>query len=256
MRRGALEKRKLEGAPRWMVTFADLMALLFAFFVLLLSFSEIDSDSFRKNAGPMRSAFGQGDMIMATTAVPSVQPGQSGPGRGQTQYQSRATQTSEIMEIARRQQAKRSFLFQFRRSLERELSESRIVLIDEGNRIIIRFPGATSFLPGSDQLAGGFGPALLRIASIIRATGGQILISGHTDSAPISTPRFRSNWDLSSARAVTVVHYLIQEAGVRPDRITAQGFGSSRPLVKDDTPENQAKNRRVEIAIEISSFSG
>lgn len=178
-----------------------------------------------------------------------------GAGRGQGQHLSRANQTAEIMEITRRQQAKRSFLFQFRRSLERELSESRIVLIDEGSRIIIRFPGATTFLPGSDQLADWFGPALRRIASIIKATKGRILVSGHTDNAPISTARFRSNWDLSSARAVTVVHYLILDAKVRPDRITAQGFGSSRPLAPNDTPENQSSNRRVEIAIEISSFS-
>lgn len=256
----ALDKRKIEGAPRWMVTFADLMALLFALFVLLLSFSEVDSDSFQKNAGPMRSAFGMGDRILASTAMPSIQPGQSGPGRsqgrGQTASQSRAQQTAEIMEITRRQQAKRSFLFQFRRSLEREISESRIVLIDEGNRIIIRFPGATSFLPGSDQLAEGFEPALHRIASIIKATKGQILVSGHTDSSPISTARFRSNWDLSSARAVTVVHYLISQAHVRSDRITVQGFAASRPIAANDTPENQNKNRRVEIAIEISSFSG
>jgi len=148
------------------------------------------------------------------------------------------------------------FLWQFRRSLERELAESRIVLVDKGDRIIIRFPGATSFLAGSAQLAGEFEPTLNRIASILRATKGQILVAGHTDSSPISTARFRSNWDLSSARAVTVVHFLIEQAGVRPGRIAAQGFASSRPLVKNDTPENQARNRRVEISIEISSFSG
>ncbi|NQV84184.1 MAG: OmpA family protein [Rhodospirillales bacterium] len=252
----SLDRRKLEGAPRWMVTFADLMALLFALFVLLLSFSKVDEESFRQSAGPMRGAFGDGDSIMQTTAIPGLRPGQSGAGRGQAQNQSRANQTSEIMEIARRQQSKQSFLFQFRRSLEREISDSRIVLIDEGNRIIIRFPGATTFLPGSDQFADEFQSSLRRIASIIKATQGQILISGHSDSSPISTARFRSNWDLSAARAVTVVHYLIQNAQVRSERVTAQGFGSSRPLVKNDTPENQSRNRRVEISIEISSFSG
>ena len=251
----ALDRRKIEGAPRWMVTFADLMALLFALFVLLLSFADVDKNSFKENAGSMRSAFGQGDSILATTSMPSIQPGQTGPGRGQGLHRSRADQTAEIMEITRCRQAKRSFLFQFRRSLERELSESRIVLIDDGNRIIIRFPGATTFVAGSDQLDGGFAPALRRIASIIKATRGQILVSGHTDSAPISTDRFRSNWDLSSARAVTVVHYLIRKANIRSDRLTAQGFGSSRPLAKNDTPENRSRNRRVEISIEISSFS-
>ncbi len=81
-------------------------------------------------------------------------------------------------------------------------------------------------------------------------------MSGHTDSSPISTARFRSNWDLSSARAVTVVHYLMEKAGVKATRITARGFADSRPLVKNNTPENQSKNRRVEIALEITAFDG
>ena len=252
----ALKRRKLEGAPRWMVTFADLMALLFALFVLLLSFAEVDSDSFKRNAGPMRDAFGQGDKVLRTTSLPQIQAGEAGPGQARSQALAPSNPTAEIVQFDRRRKAKRSFLWQFRRSLERELSESRIVLIDEGDRIIIRFPGATSFVAGSAQLAEGFEPTLTRIASILRATKGQILVSGHTDSSPISTARFRSNWDLSSARAVTVVHYLIEQAGVRPDRITAQGFAASRPLAANDTPENQARNRRVEISIEISSFSG
>ncbi len=74
----AQSKRKVKGAPAWMVTFADLMALLFCLFVLLLSFAEVDSDSFKKNAGPMREAFGTGDKVMRTTSLPSIQPGESG----------------------------------------------------------------------------------------------------------------------------------------------------------------------------------
>lgn len=239
-----------------MVTFADLMALLFALFVLLLSFADVDSDSFKRNAGPMRSAFGQGDKILRTTSMPSIRPGEAGPGRGETVAVAPAISTVEIARIERRMQAKRSFLFQFRRSMERELSDSRIVLIDDGNRIIIRFPGTTAFLAGSDQLAAGFEPTLTRTASILKATQGQILVSGHTDNVPISSGRFRSNWDLSSARAVTVAHFLMQQAGVNSKRITVQGFADSRPLAKNDTPENRSRNRRVEIALEISAFSG
>jgi len=225
----SLERRKIEGAPRWMVTFADLMALLFALFVLLLSFSDVDSDSFQKNAGPMRDAFG---------------PGRAAPPAG------------DIVQFDRRVQSKRNFLFQFRRSMEREISDSRIVLLDDGNRIIIRFPGSTSFLGGSDQLADGLAPTLTRVATILKATQGQILVSGHTDNVPIQSARFRSNWDLSSRRAVTVAHFLMQQASVASTRITVQGFADSRPLAKNDTPENRSRNRRVEIAIEISSFSG
>ncbi len=252
----ALERRKLQGAPAWMVTFADLMALLFALFVLLLSFAEVDSDSFRRNAGPMRDAFGFGDKVLRTTSMPSVQIGEAGPGEAKSPPRSPTVSTAEIVQFDRRMEAKRNFLWQFRRSMERELADARIILIDEGNRIIIRFPSTTSLLAGSDQLADGFAPTLTRIASILRATEGQILVSGHTDNVPISSPRFRSNWDLSSGRAVTVTHFLIQQAGVVSKRITVQGFADSRPLAKNDTPENRSRNRRVEIAIEISSFSG
>jgi len=252
----ALERRKIEGAPRWMVTFADLMALLFALFVLLLSFSNVDSDSFNKNAGPMRDAFLKGEKVLATTSQQTAQPGQAGPGRSKAKPQPKLSSTAGIVQFDNQQKAKRSFLWQFRRSMERELASSRVLLIDEGDRIVIRFPGATSFIPGGADLAGDFGPTLLRIASILRATQGQILVSGHTDNSPISTARFRSNWDLSTARAVTVVHFLMEKAGVKPSRITVRGFADSRPLVKNTTPENQAKNRRVEIALQISDFEG
>ncbi|MCH7833320.1 MAG: hypothetical protein IIC55_10680, partial [Proteobacteria bacterium] len=136
----ALKRRKLEGAPRWMVTFADLMALLFAMFVLLLSFSEVDSDSFRKNAGSMRDAFGLGPQVMRTTSQPMPEPGDAGPGRGKSDQQAMAPTdpTVGMVSFDRRKKAKRDFLWQFRRTMEQELSLSRIILIDEGNRIVIR----------------------------------------------------------------------------------------------------------------------
>ena len=176
-----------------MVTFADLMALLFALFVLLLSFAEDDSDSFRKNASPMRDAFGMGDKVMRTTSLPSIQQGESGPGQAPSQIQAPTSLTVEIVQFDRRMKAKRNFLWQFRRTLERELASSCIVLIDQGNRIIIRFPDATAFVAGGAEFASGVEPTLKRIASILRATKGQILVSGYTDNLPISTARFRSN---------------------------------------------------------------
>lgn len=239
-----------------MVTFADLMALLFALFVLLLSFADFDPESFDKNAGSMRDAFLSGDKVMMTTSQQSAQVGQAGPGRSKAKPQPRLSPTTGIVQFDNQEKAKRSFLWQFRRSMERELASSRILLIDKGDRIVIRFPGATSFVPGGAELADDFNPALLRIASILRATQGQILVSGHTDNSPITTARFRSNWDLSTARAVTVVHFLIEKAGIKPSRITVRGFADSRPLVKNNSPENRIKNRRVEIALQISDFEG
>ncbi len=246
----AYRRRKDDGAPRWMVTFADMMALLFALFVLLLSFAKVDNDAFQRHAGPMRDAFGVGDRMLRTTSRDYPVPGEAGPG-SQTQ-----SAVADILTESRRLEAKRNFLFNFRRIMETEIAQSIVLLIDQGDRIVIRFPDATAFESGSDSLAPGFVPALSRIASVLKATKGAILVSGHTDDAPIATARFRSNWDLSAARAVTVVHFLIGKAGIEPGRIAAQGFADSRPLAPNDTPANRAKNRRVEIAIEITAYAG
>ncbi|MEE8352422.1 MAG: OmpA family protein [Rhodospirillales bacterium] len=232
------------------------MALLFALFMLLLSFADVDSESFNQNAGPMRDAFLSGEKVLMTTPQQTAQVGQAGPGRNKAKPQPRLSPTAGIVQFDNQQKAKRSFLWQFRRTMERELASSRILLIDKGDRIVIRFPGATSFVPGGAELADDFSPALLRIASILRATQGQILVSGHTDNLPISTARFRSNRDLSTARAVTVVHFLMEKAAVKPSRITVSGFADSRPLVKNNSLVNRVKNRRVEIALQLSDFEG
>lgn len=241
-------RRKGDTSPAWMVTFADLMALLFALFVLLLSFAKVDNETFQRHAGPMRDAFGQGDRILRTTSRDSTKVGEAGPAEKSV--------TTRVAESARRLQAKQTFVFQFRRSMEHELANATIVLIDEGDRIVIRFPDATAFSVGSASLAPAFVPTLDRIASVLKATKGRLVVSGHTDDTPISTERFRSNWDLSAARAVSVVHYLIDKGHIAPDRITAQGFADSRPLVNNDSPAARAKNRRVEISIEITAWEG
>jgi len=247
----AYRRRKDDsGAPRWMVTFADMMALLFALFVLLLSFAKVDNESFQRHAGPMRDSFGLGDKILRTTSRDFPVPGEAGPG------ERASSAASEAIAAARRQDAKRNFMFNFRRIMETELAHSIVLLIDQGDRIVIRFPDATAFQSGSDALTPDFLPTLDRIASVLKATKGGILVSGHTDDAPISTARFRSNWDLSAARAVSVVHHLVEKAGIPAARITAQGYADSRPLAKDDSPANRSKNRRVEIAIEITAYEG
>jgi len=247
----AYRRRKDDSAaPRWMVTFADLMSLLFALFVLLLSFSKVDNETFQRNAGPMRDAFGLGDRILRTTSREFPVPGEAGPG------ERTSSAASQVMAGARRLEAKRNFLFNFRRIMETELAHSIVVLIDQGDRIVIRFPDATAFESGSAALAPDFVPTLNRIASVLKATKGVLLVSGHTDDTPISTTRFRSNWDLSAARAVSVVHHLVEKASIPPARITAQGFADSRPLVTNDSPANRMKNRRVEIAIELTAYEG
>lgn len=224
------------GAPRWMVTFADLMALLFALFVLLLSFSEIDSDKFKKNAGPMRSAF-RGVTILPPSERPLPPVERKIP--------------SPADEFDRVTEWKDDLIYHLRTSMAREIARQEITVIEKEREIVIRFPDTTTFPSGGSELMESVLPTLDKVAQVLASTTGLIVVSGHTDDVPIATATFRSNWDLSTSRAVSVVHHLLAGGRIEPRHITAQGFADSRPLVANTSPGNRAVNRRVEIAIEI-----
>ena len=232
---GAVKKRK---TPPWVVTFADMMTLLLALFVMLLSFAEIDSDSFRKNAGPISEAFHTKNIIQISPTLPKSQ---------------RLDLRMGPSDAELRAQRKEEFLDNLRTQLSREIAEARVHILEEGDRIIVRFPAQSAFPSGSMELSPTILPALAKIARVLAVHKGQILVAGHTDDAPISTDRIRSNWDLSTQRAVSVVHHLLEVAVIDAERISVQGFADSRPLAPHDTPERRAGNRRVEISI---SFAG
>ncbi len=223
-------------APAWMVTFADLMALLVALFVLLLSFSEIDSESFKKNAGPMHEAFNKPKSIPITET-----------NQVMVKIQ---TDLPNIEELERIEEWKANFVDNLNTAMRREIAEKQIVVIEKETSVVIRFPDTTAFSSGSSELRDEVLPTLDKLATMLSRTDGLIKIAGHTDDIPITTSQFRSNWDLSTSRAVSVVHQLLSTDGIDPSRVAAQGFADSRPLEPNDTPENRSANRRVEIVVE------
>ena len=226
-------KTDIKPMPTWMVTYADLMALLLCLFVLLLSFADINSDSFRKNAGPIAEAF---------NAVPSSLPSSlvSSPIVTLIPLDAEPTDTEQ-----------RRLTESLEDVLEREITGSMVDVVSKGNSIVIRFPGRAAFPSGSAELADSFLAIVDKIGHTLSQMKGQVVVAGHTDDTPITTRTFRSNWDLSSARAVSVVHQLLAQGEITADRVTAQGFAESRPLVANDTAENRSKNRRVEIIVRM-----
>ncbi|MBL6946223.1 MAG: OmpA family protein [Rhodospirillales bacterium] len=221
--------------PGWMITYADLMALLLCLFVLLLSFSEVDSDSFKKNAGPINKAFGiqkTSPEIPSPSAVSALIPN-----------------IRPIQEEARRDEERILNLLEV--ALETEIAEQIISLDVTDNYVVIRFPGRVAFPSGDVRIADDFAPTLGKIGEVLAQTEGDILVAGHTDSTPIATGQFRSNWDLSTARAVSVVHQILADRVIDPTRVTAQGFADTRSLAPNDSIENRSLNRRVEISVEI-----
>lgn len=264
------------GIPAWVMTFADLMSLLMCFFVLLLSFSEIDAMKFKQIAGELAKAFGVQrevaalDIPMGTSPVfDKFSPGKPEPtlvdsvrqhtteqapqldtlrGRSESDHE-RDIQT--LVEQATQQQIEVS-----RGALEQvlagELREGLLQLDHDRRRIIIRVEEKGAFPSGSADMTDAFIDMLDRIADVLTQLPGVISIEGHTDDIPISTARFRSNWDLSAARASSVANALLVGQRIEPARLRVQGYAETRPRVDNDTPESRAINRRVEIIVDLS----
>lgn len=231
------KSKKPNCAPKWLMSFADLMSLLFALFVLLLSFADFDPKKFTDVAGPMRHAF---NIVEPVTQQQVVKP-----------LEKEADETPpDIVEW------KDSVTYQTRTALAKEIKEGLVSIVEKDREIIIRFPDATAFDSGSADLKNAATPILDRLATVLLNVRGQVHVSGHTDDIPISTARYRSNWDLSAARAVSVVHQLIERGRIPADRLTAQGFADSRPVAPNDSSENRALNRRVDVGVQVPEGLG
>lgn len=268
-----------EGLPGWMGTFADLMSLLMCFFVLLLSFATMDAVRFKKMAESMKDAFGVQREIPAAEIVkgvsvikqewsPSVSEqaviteirqdtqeeeqenvkmnpddadGQGAQSMDQDQAKALAEQAIQA-EVAEQ-------FAQLQEALEEQIDKGQISVEQEDKKIIIRIQEKGSFGSGSARLDPGFHKVMKRISDVLASRPGRIQVAGHTDNIPINTGRFRSNWELSSARAVTVLHSLLRNKSIDPKRVTVQGFADTRPLQDNSTPQGRASNRRVELVI-------
>lgn len=133
--------------------------------------------------------------------------------------------------------------------LSEEVSKGLLDVEVQGEKIVFRINEKGSFASGSAELMKPFEPVLEKVSNIIAALEGTVEVAGHTDNVPISTGRFRSNWELSSSRAVTVVHKMIDIGDIESERFEVQGFAETQPLAGNETSDGRAKNRRVEITV-------
>ena len=134
--------------------------------------------------------------------------------------------------------------------LQEEVAEDIVEIETRGRKIIIRVQEKGSFSSGSARLESEFIPILEKLIDILNEVGGQISVEGHTDDIPIKTAQFPSNWHLSTSRALGVATGLFLTGEIDEGRFSIAGFADSQPLVPNDTPENRAKNRRVEIVLQ------
>ena len=264
------ETEKSEDSQGWLATFADLMSLLMCFFVLLLSFSELDVVKFKQIAGSMKTAFGvqrdiEAEAIpMGTSAVfdqfsPSVnEPTLIDEVRQTTDdsVESRLAQQTQSgdrqqNQTGRKRDAQNQAYYelqeQLRDTLQSELDKGQFELDNYGQQLIIRINESGSFSSGSAFLQPMFVPALEKLSMLLATVPGRIIVSGHTDNIPVNNEMFQDNLVLSATRAIAIARVLKRHPHL--SYVQANGMASSRPLVSNNSPANRAKNRRVEIAV-------
>jgi chemotaxis protein MotB len=217
------------GSPLWMTTFADMMTLLLCFFVLILAFSSIEQDKFKKAMGSLRGALGMLKSISGMTMKSSIRKSAS-----ESQMKEALEEMDKVFE-------------------QMNLKEvTKWELTPEGIHIVVNDP--VLFELGKANLKSEVYPVLSAIAKVIKSkTPSEIEVQGHTDDLPIKTMQFPSNWELSAARALSVVKFFAEKEDVPPEKLSAIGYGQYRPAYVN-TRENRTKNRRVEIFIKHGQF--
>jgi len=226
-----MRKRKPQGIhenqDRWLLTYADLITLLLAFFIVMYSMSRVDAKKFGAVSSALSGVLKGADLSKRDREL-SGKLNTGGP-----------LKTGELRLM--------------QRQLEQKVGDAGMtstISADVTERgLVISVKDATLFDEGKADLNPGALAVLHVIGHEISIVNNHVRVEGHTDPRPINTVRFPSNWELSTSRATSVLRYLVDSTGCAPQRISALGFGEYRPVVVNDTPEHMAENRRVDIVL-------
>ena len=237
-----------ENHERWLVSYADFITLLFAFFVVLYSVSRVDNKKMAQASASIQWALNYtGTGGVGAMPIFDGPPSEGGCAVNLGNSPRRPPSNTAV--------ATQSLQRRIERRLKRILLDrghsTAVTVTVEGKRLAVRLAAIHFFDPALHALRPEALPILDSIAEEVVALGRPLRVEGHTDDAPVNSSRFRNNWELSSARAATVVAYLEAAHHVPAASLTAAGMGSSRPIGKNDTAEAREANRRVEIVVEL-----
>lgn len=244
-----------ENHERWLVSYADFITLLFAFFVVMYSLSSVNEGKYRVLSDSLVAAFrnvninSRGEQVAAGAQTPAMMP-------ILPQLKAKPAVTAADAKEEERKRKVREKM----REMAREIMEVLAPLVRQGKvsvteglkGITVEINASVLFPSGEAQLQVAAVKALRAVAEVAAPAEFPITVEGHTDPTPIATAQFPSNWELSGARASSVVRLFI-ESGVAPQRLTATGYGEQRPVASNDTQEGRARNRRVTILIEAQN---
>lgn len=239
------------------------MVLLMCFFVLMLSYSEMDREKFKLMSGSMTDAFGVQADVPATDTPKgtSLEANEFSPATPDPTTENEVRQHTvdsdlntldlglelRLRELKAQEDAAASKAQELRAVFHQEIDDGRLLIRQDGSNVVIQLLEKDSFPSGSAALEPGSSETLGKIGALVNGMTGAITVSGHTDNVPIRNGgQYRSNWELSAARAASVGHELLA-AGLEPTRLMVSGHADTQPRAANDTPANRALNRRVDI---------
>src|SRR5574343_1630174 len=249
MARRKRREEEHENHERWRVSYADFITLLFAFFVVMYAISSVNEGKYRVLSNSLVNAFknttGQpgGQPIAVIQGAPVLPP----------KPIARPERLADVKKADEQKDEQRSKMknvaSEIMDALQPLVAQGKVRLLETSRGVTIEINDSILFPAGQAKIQPASISAMLAIAQVLAASDFPITIEGHTDNVPISTPQFPSNWELSAMLATTVLR-LFNEGGVGPERLTAIGYGETRPLETNTTVEGRARNRRVSILID------
>ncbi len=236
-RRGA-EAEKEPNLERWLLTYADMITLLLIFFIVMFTISNVNAKKLAQvSASVSEALLGQNSGLLM---------GES-PGPVLLKDTSAAGGKTEMLNMKTAQE-------QLEKYIEEHGLQKKVEVTQEERGLVVSIKEALLFNKGSAAINPGARDIILRAGQIFTKLPNNIRIEGHTCSLPINTAQFPSNWELSTARATNVVRFMVNQVGMKPERLSAAGYGEFRPIVPNTAESNRARNRRVDIVVLKSAF--
>jgi chemotaxis protein MotB len=245
--------RKKKPAPaenheRWLISYADFITLLFAFFVVMFASSQADKARAAQVSESVKKAL-EGEKIKDVIAtllggsIDNTGKGNAmmrGPGGAhKAPAEKKQEKTAELLPSLKVLTAE----------LKSEIDAGRIQISMEPRGLVVSFEQAALFPSGEDVIPASAYPSLEKVAAALAHVPNPVRLEGHTDSVPIRAQRFRSNWDLSAARSIALLNLLTTRFDFPVNRLSVAGYGENAPVASNDTEEGRARNRRVDIVV-------
>lgn len=233
-----------ENHERWLVSYADFITLLFAFFVVMFASSHADKQKANQVSESVKEAIAQGSMpkvlmeLLGRKKALPQHPNDSAPSSSQPQKQDPAM--AAIADLVPSLESLTS-------ALAAEIDAGKVAIEMEPRGLVVSLKEAAFFPPAGDSIQPEAFPIIGKIADSIHRLPNKILLEGHTDSTPIHNERFRSNWDLSAARAIAMLNVLADRFQIPRAQMSVSGYAENVPVSDNSTPEGRQKNRRVDV---------